>query len=390
MNRKIGKISVPASLAIADQVRSMEAAGRRVIKLQTGDPDFSTPGPIVAAAHEAITDDATHYVDTRGLPVLRETIASTIARDLGLNYNPVREILITNGGSHAVFCSLQALLNDGDEVIVLEPCWPQYIASVLLAGGIPVLASCPAANGFHLDMTELSSAVTSRTRAIIMNSPNNPTGVALLREEIEAICQLSIERNLIVLSDEVYRTIMYDDAVHISPASCEGMQKRTIRIDSFSKAYAMTGWRLGYICAPAEMINAILKISQCSITNVNPAVQLAGVAALTSPDVESATRSMVEEYAQRRQLLIVKLDALGLKYAKPAGAFYFLIDISESGLSSVDFARELLQTEGVATVPGISYGDSSEGFVRISYATDIRTVLSGVDAIARCLKTSSV
>ncbi|MBN1943454.1 MAG: aminotransferase class I/II-fold pyridoxal phosphate-dependent enzyme [Phycisphaerae bacterium] len=382
MNPRLSLLTTPASLEIADRVRALQADGCEVVALQTGDPDFAVPAEIVTACHKAMADGWTHYGNTRGLPALREALAENARAELNVDFDPGSEVLITNGGSHAVFCGLQALLSPGDEVVLLDPSWPQYAAGVLLAGGVPVRVACRAANDFQPDVEDLRKAVTKRTRLLILNSPCNPSGAVLNRPRLEQIAKLAVENDLLVLSDEVYRTILHTDDEYVSIASLPAMRNRTIRIDSFSKRFAMPGLRLGVIMASAEWIDAVVPISQCSITNVNPSVQLAGREALTNPAVMAASREMSQRYTERFHEIVDYMDSLQLKYHKPQGAFYFLVNIEPFGKTSTDFALELLERKQTAVVPGVSYGDSCDHWIRITFAASIDEVKRGLLSIA--------
>ena len=384
LNRKVLSLKQSPTLAIADRVRSMEADGRSVVKLQTGDPDFDTPPRIIEAAINAMRSGLTHYSNTRGLPELREAIAEKMALENGVRLDPGREILITHGGAHAVFAAVNALVNPGDEVLIPDPCWTPYASAATLAGATPVRVPTVVECSFKLTADDVRGRASSRTRALILNSPANPSGAVLDRAELGAIGEVSRELDTWVVADEVYERLVYDDHTHTSIASLPGMADRTITIGSFSKTYAMTGWRLGYLSAPAGVCDQILKVSQYTVTNVSPFIQSAGLVALTDDDVASAVMQMVETYARRRRRAVDALtSATSIGFVEPAGAFYVLLDASRLGLDGDALALRLIEEEGVALVPGSGFGSAATSHARMTFAAPDDELDEGLRRIVR-------
>jgi aspartate/methionine/tyrosine aminotransferase len=379
---KLVRISESASVAIADKVRFMERSGKRVIRLQTGDPDFSTPQEIVEAACSALRRGATHYSMSRGLLELRQAIAAKLLMDNRLDYDPQDEILVTHGGIHAVFISIAALVDAGDEVIILDPSWMPYAAAVSLSGAAPIRVASSASSGFQPQAERIRETITPKTRMLVINSPCNPTGIVLNEAELLELAELAIEHNLIVIADEVYEKIIFDAASNKSIAALKGMRERTITINSFSKTYAMTGWRIGYLAGPVSLVRQILKVSQYTITNLAPFVQMAAIIALTSESCKKYTEFMRKEYQNRRRIALETLEEVEhIKAVLPAGTFYLMLDVSSIGARSELVAADLLEKKLVATVPGIAYGACAEGFLRLSLTAseeDLRTALNRI------------
>ncbi len=382
MNPVLDKLQVSITLRVADKARELERSGIKIIKLQTGDSDFSTPGPIVEACNRAILDGYTHYAATRGLIELRKAVSGSIKNLYGLEYDPDSEILITHGGVHAVFCTIQSVIAPGEEVIIIDPSWAPYESSTWIANGIPRRIPSDGKTGFRPPIELIAESINDKTRLLIINSPNNPTGTVYTIDELQQLSDLAVKNDLLVISDEVYSRLIFDDAKHISIASLPGMKERTITINSFSKTYAMAGWRLGYVTAPPEILSAILKVSQYSITNVAPFIQMAGLTALTNQRSEKSVLEMVSAYNKRRGWILSELNEMnGIGYSIPQGAFYFMLDISEYNPDSADFCEKLLSEKHVATIPGAGFGDCSEGFIRITFAAPEQTIEEGLRRI---------
>ena len=338
------------------------------ISLGVGEPDFDTPWHIRDEGIYALERGKTFYTSNSGLKELREEIANYIYRRQGVNYSPKDEIIVTVGGSEAIDIGLRAIINSGDEVIIPQPSYVSYEPCALLAGATPVVINLKSENNFRLTAEELLSAITERTKVLILPYPNNPTGAIMERGDLEAIAKICIEKDIWVMSDEIYSELNYKDE-HVSIASLPQMQERTILINGFSKSYAMTGWRLGYACAPAELIKQMTKIHQFAIMCAPTTSQYAAVEALKNGDKDVA--EMRQAYNQRRRFLINSFKEMGLECFEPYGAFYVFPSIKEFGMTSEEFATRFLREEKVAVVPGTAFGDCGEGFLRISYAYSI-------------------
>ena len=343
-----------------------------VVSLGVGEPDFDTPWAIRDEGIYSLEKGRTFYTSNAGLKQLREQIALYLHRRFSLNYDPMKEIFVTVGGS-------RAMLNPGDEVLVPQPCYVSYVPCVELAGGRVVPIPLKAENQFRLTAQELLDAVTEKTKILVLPFPNNPTGAVMEREDLEKIAEVILEKDLYVLSDEIYAELTYTGNRHVSIAELPGMAERTIVINGFSKAYAMTGWRLGYACGPKEIIAQMIKIHQYCIMCAPTTSQYAAVTALRDCDDEVAR--MREAYNMRRRFLMYAFEEMGLPCFEPFGAFYVFPCIREFGMTSEEFATKLLQEEHVAVVPGDAFGDSGEGFIRISYAYSIDNLKAALKRI---------
>lgn len=338
------------------------------ISLGVGEPDFDTPWHIREEGIYSLEKGRTFYTSNAGLMELRTAISGYLSSRYHLDYDPEKEIVVTVGGSEGIDLALRAMLNEGDEVILPEPCYVSYLPCIKLADGVPVTINLKEENEFKLTAEELLSAITDKTKAIILSFPNNPTGAVMSRADLEPIVKIIIEKDLFVISDEIYSELTYQ-MDHCSIASFPGMRERTIVINGFSKSFAMTGWRLGYAVGPEMILEQMIKIHQFAIMAAPTTSQYAAVEALTNglEDVEM----MRESYNQRRRFLLYQFKEMGLKCFEPRGAFYMFPCIKEFGMSSEDFATRFLQEEKVAVVPGTAFGDCGEGFLRISYAYSI-------------------
>ena len=340
---------------------------RDVISLGIGEPDFVTPWHIREAAIYSLERGQTGYTSNLGLPKLREAIADYVERHFQIAYAPLTEVLVTVGVSEAIDLALRALLNPGDEVLYHEPCYVSYAPSIALAHGVPVPVRTNREDGFALKASALAARITPRSRALMLNFPTNPTGATMARVELEAIAALCREHNLAVLTDEIYSELTYDGHEHLSIAALPGMRERTVFLHGFSKAFAMTGFRIGYACAPVELIEAMMKIHQYGILCAPITSQEAALEAIRhgEPDVEQMRR----EYELRRNFIARAFEELGLPCLRPSGSFYVFPDIRSTGLTSREFAHRLLQEKRVAAVPGGAFGPGGEGHIRCSYAT---------------------
>ena len=353
-----------------------------VISLGVGEPDFDTPWHIREASIQALQSGKTFYTSNAGLQELRAAISSYTKRKTGLTYNPENQIIVTVGGSEAIDLALRALLNAGDEVIYLEPGFVSYYPCIKLADGVPVPIRLTEENRFRLKPEQLEAAVTPKSKVLILSYPNNPTGAVMEKEDLEALLPVIQKHDLIVISDEIYGELTYG-VKHCSIAGLPGMEQRTIIINGFSKSFAMTGWRLGYALGNHEIIEQMVKIHQFAVMCAPTISQYAAIEAMEQGDGD--IEAMRESYDQRRKFLYHELQRLGLPCFEPQGAFYIFPNIREFGLSSGEFALKLLKEEKVAVVPGDSFGECGEGFVRISYAASLQNLKEAVNRIFRFL-----
>jgi aminotransferase len=351
-----------------------------VISLGIGEPDFDTPAPIVQAGIEALERGETHYTSNSGLIELRRAIAAHIEQRYAQTYNPVSEILVTVGVSEALFLAMSALLDPGDEIIIPDPSFVSYQPMAKLIGAVPVNVPTYADQNFDITAEAIEAAVTEKTKAILVPSPNNPTGTVMSRERLNEVAAIVKQHDLVVISDEIYDRLVYGDAEHTCFSSLPGMYQRTIVLQGFSKAYAMTGWRIGYLVGPAELVGEMRKAHQYLIMSAPSASQWAAVKALEIG--ESFVQEMRAEYDRRRQLIIRGLNEIGLNCTQPKGAFYVFPCIGSSGLDDNAFAEHLLQEEHVAVVPGRVFGECGIGHVRMSYATAYEEIEEALERIA--------
>ena len=338
-----------------------------VISLGVGEPDFDTPWNVSQAAISSIEKGMTMYTSNRGLAELRELLSADLDQRYHTKYCPETEMIVTTGVSEALDVAVRAVVDPGDEVLVVDPCFVSYQPEVLMAGGKPKALPCRAQDQFKVTPEALMESVTPKTKVLMMNFPNNPTGGVMGADDLKAIADIVIDHDLVVISDEVYSELTYDGH-HVSTASIDGMWDRTITLNGFSKAYAMTGWRLGYICAPKEICDAALKIHQYVMMSAPTAAQFAAIEALKNG--EEAKNEMVAEYRMRRNLFVKGLNDVGLPCHLPKGAFYAFPSIEGTGLTDEEFAEQLLKEQHVAVVPGSAFGESGRGHVRTCYAVD--------------------
>ncbi len=376
---------------IAGHVRTLPRSGIRdffeivqsmkeVISLGIGEPDFDTPWNIREAAIYSLESGHTGYTSNLGLPVLRKRIADYVAQHFHVAYDPATEVIVTVGVSEGIDLALRALVNPGDEVLYHEPCYVSYSPSILLAHGVPVAVPTRAEENFSLTAEALAKKITKKSKVLMLNFPCNPTGATQSREELVKIAQLCVEHDLVVLTDEIYSELTYDGQPHVSIASLPGMRERTVFLHGFSKAFAMTGFRIGYACAPAPLTEAMMKVHQYAILCANTMAQHAAIEALEngSRDVDR----MRKEYELRRNFIVRSFNDLGLECFKPVGAFYVFPCITSTGLTSREFSLGLLEKKQVACVPGPAFGPSGEGFVRCSYATGLDQIKVAMTRIA--------
>ena len=379
------------SVPLNETVKNLKPSGIRkffdlvsemkdAISLGVGEPDFDTPWHIRDEGIYALEQGKTFYTSNAGLKELREEISNYEKRTQGIEYNPLSEVLVTVGGSEAIDIGLRAMINPGDEVIIPQPAYVSYYPCALLTGAKPVIINLKAENEFRLTAEELLNAITPKTKVLILPFPNNPTGAIMEREDLEKIAKICIEKDIYVMSDEIYGALTYKGK-HVSIASLEGMKDRTILINGFSKSYAMTGWRLGYACGPSEIIKQMTKIHQFAIMCAPTTSQYAAIEALRNGDDD--VRLMRGAYNQRRRFLMNAFKEMNLECFEPYGAFYVFPSIKEFGMTSEEFATKFLEKERVAAVPGSAFGESGEGFLRISYAYSIENLKEAMTRLAR-------
>ena len=387
---------------IADKAREIRPSGIRkffdivsemdnVVSLGVGEPDFDTPWAVRDEGIYTLERGKTFYTSNAGLKELREEISLYLKRRFGLEYDAAKETFVTVGGSEGIDLTFRAMLNPGDEVLIPQPCFVSYLPCVQLADGVPVVIDLKEENEFRLTKQELLDAITDKTKILVLPFPNNPTGAIMDRKDLEEIAQVIIEKDLYVLSDEIYAELTFTGDVHVSIASLPGMKERTILINGFSKSHAMTGWRLGYCCGPEEIIRQMIKIHQFAIMCAPTNSQYAAIAALRECDQE--VEKMKEAYNQRRRYLMHAFREMGLPCFEPFGAFYVFPCIKEFGMTSEEFATRLLEEERVAVVPGDAFGDCGEGYLRISYAysmEDLKAALGRLGNFVRKLRSQQV
>ena len=348
-----------------------------VISFAIGEPDFTTPKHIIEAAVDALHAGKTKYSPNAGISKLRQTLAEKIKRTHGVEYNWSQEVIITGSGMDTLRLASQAILDPGDEMLVPNPTWSNHPNHPVLFGGKAVMVPVYEKDGFMYDVKVLEKYTTDKTKALLLNSPSNPTGGVISKEQLEALCTFCKDHDLIIISDEVYEHIIYDGLKFYSPAMIEGMKDRVVICNSFSKTYAMTGWRLGYAAGPADIIHAMELINENSISCVNTFVQLAGIEALTAS--QDCVADMVSSYQRRRDIIYEGINAIeGLSCIRPKGALYAFINIQKTGLNSEEFAKSLIMKKQVCVVPGSGFGSAGEGFIRICYATSDANIKEGL------------
>ena len=370
---------------VVEAARILEREGISIVHMEIGRPDFDTPAHIKAAAIDALRRGEVHYTASAGLLELREAIAEKLARDNRIHVDPGHEILVTVGAKEAVFITLYALLDPGDELIVPTPTWPDYLQTTRLVGGTPVQVSLRPERGYQVDPDDIEAAVTPRSKLLLVHSPQNPTGAVLDRPALEAVAAIAQRHDLIVVSDEIYEHLIYDDHAHLSIASLPGMAERTLTINGFSKAYSMTGWRLGYVAGPAALIAALMKAHQATTNCATTFAQWGAVAAYRGD--QSCVADMAREFDRRRRLVVSALRRMpGVRVVEPHGAFYVFPDLSAVGLSDIDLAETLLREAHVALVPGTVFGREGVGHLRIAYSTDYDSLALGLERMAAVVK----
>lgn len=362
------------------------ATMKDVISLGIGEPDFTTPKPILDAGIRSLQNGETHYTSNWGKMELRQAIADNLQKRYGVKYDPATEVVATVGVSEALYLTFTAILDPGDEVIIPTPCFVSYQAEVILAGGVPVEVPARLENQFMVDPDDIRKAITPRTKCIFIGYPSNPTGAVATREVMLEIAKIAEERDLLVVSDEIYDRLVYDFDHVCFPALDESIQHRTILLGGFSKDYAMTGWRIGYACGPREVLEAMRKIHQYTIMSAPTMGQAAAVAAMVDPQAEEAVQAMIASYDRRRRLMVDGLNNIGLTTFEPQGAFYAFPNVQISGMDEDTFAWTLLEEEKVAVVPGTAFGAAGQGHVRACYATAYEQIEQALERMQRFVR----
>lgn len=383
---RIGKVPPSLTLIISAQAKAMKADGLDVCSFSAGEPDFDTPAHITEAAKKALDQGKTKYGPAAGEPELREAIANKLRLENGLAYQ-AENIVVTNGGKHSLINLMWALIEAGDEVIIPSPYWVSYPEMVKLAGGEPVIVPTDSSTNYKITPAQLKAAITPKTKLFILNSPSNPTGIVYTPEEIKALSEVVVEQDILVVSDEIYEKIIYDGVQHLSIGAVGSeIFERTIISSGFAKAFAMTGWRLGYLAGPLDLIEAVTTIQSHSTSNVCTFAQYGAIAALQGS--LDCVEKMRQAFAQRREVMFERLNAIpGMSCPKPDGAFYLFADISKTGLDSLEFCKTLLESQHVAVIPGIAFGIDS--CIRLSYATDMETIEKGMERLDKFVRVAT-
>lgn len=379
--RTLSNLTKTVSPSLIRQMYNYSGEMSDVVSFTVGEPDFNTPKFIVDAAVDALYKGAHHYTPNAGIPALRKAVGNHISEKDNIQYDPESEIVITAGGMEALFLLMQVLFNPGDEIILSDPCWTNYPHQALLCHAVPKFVEVSASNNFQFEPGSLESAITERTKAILINSPSNPTGGVADRETLFHIAQIAIKHDLYVISDEVYRNLLYNGIVASSIASIPGMRERTIIVNSFSKTYAMTGWRVGFALGPFEVIKNMVKFQENIVACVNTAAQYGAIAALEG--TQEPLHEMQKSYTQRREIMVSGISKIkGLHCFAPQGAFYVFVDISSTKMNSMDFAVDLLKKGKVVVVPGCAFGKKGNNYIRLSFATTLENIEEGIRRIS--------
>ena len=382
--RRVSRVAPSATLSITAKAKALKAAGADIIALGAGEPDFDTPKHIKAALYEAVKEGFVYYTPSKGIMELRRAVAEKLKRDNNLVYDPEKEVISTPGAKHALYEAILAITDPGDEVLIPSPFWVSYEPMVQLAEGKPTFVATCKEEGFRLTPEAVGREITTRTKALIINSPNNPTGAVFKKKDLREIAELCAAYDITVISDEIYEKIIYGK-LHVSVASLPGMGERTITVNGFSKAYSMTGWRLGYAAAPEKLTAAMERVQEHSVSCPTSFVQKAGIAALD--DSQACVKEMVMEFRKRRNVLVKRLNEIrDVTCAVPEGAFYVFVNFSAYEKDSFKLTEYLLEKGGVAVIPGAAFGDLGEGYLRLSYATSMENILGGVERIEKALK----
>ncbi len=387
LSKVVSNIPASVTLAVSDKAKALQAEGRDVIALAGGDPNFDTPHHITAAALASIENGATHYpAPMKGIRPLLEAIARKMAEDNDVHVNAGTDVVVTPGGKWALYLALAAILNPGDEVLYMEPVWVSYPPMITLAGGVPIAVSLPSEDNFRITADLLRTRLTPKTKALMVNSPCNPTGRVFTLEELKAIAEVAEEADLYLISDEIYEKLVFDGRQHVSVGSLPGMAERTLTINGLSKAYAMTGWRLGWLVGPTPILRAAAKLNGQTVSSAAHFTMHAAVAALTGP--QDFVAEMRDSYQERRDFMVKALNEIkGIECRSIEGTFYLFPRFPDSGRNSLELADALLDSIGVAGTPGIAFGASGEGHVRFSIATAMSELERAVERMAKVVPT---
>ena len=380
LNKSVSEIKPSGIRKFFDIAEQMDD----VISLGVGEPDFPTPWHIRSEGIRSLEKGKTRYTSNHGLLLMRQEIARFMERKYSVSYHPENEILVTVGGSEAIDGAIRAIVEPGDEVIIPQPSYVCYEPITVLAGGVPVIIETKSENEFKITPEELKAVITPKTKALILPYPCNPTGAVMRKKDLEAIAEVLKDTNIVVISDEIYAELTFGGEMHTCFSSIEGMKERTIIVNGFSKAYSMTGWRMGFACGPAEILNQITKIHQFAIMCAPTTSQYAAIEALKNGDDDIAR--MVEEYDMRRRIIVDGFNRIGLTCREPLGAFYAFPCISSTGMSSDEFCEKLLYSKKVAIVPGTAFGRGGEGFVRASYCYSVDHIKTAIERIGEFLE----
>ncbi len=381
---RVKDVPLSSIRVIMEQADKLAAAGRKVYHMEVGRPDFDTPQHIKQAAIDALNRGMVHYCASPGLPEVRRAIADKLARENGIFVDPNGEVILTAGLKSAVFNIMQALLNPGDEVLLPDPCWLDYFHIIRMAGGVPVPVPLRQERDFEMDPAEVESLITPRTKLLVVITPGNPTGSVTGLPTLEKLTEIARQHDLLVVSDEIYEKLIFDGLEHHSVATLPEMAPRTLTLNGFSKAYAMDGWRLGYIAGPRDLLQQIIKVQMYSVANMTTFAQMGAVAAYTGP--QDCVTSMVNEFDRRRLMMLEKMSLMpGLKVNRPQGAFYFFPNIKAFGKSSMEMASYLLEEAGLATVPGSAFGEWGEGYIRLAYSDSYQNLSEAMDLLGEAL-----
>jgi len=387
--RRIVNVSAEAAFAVLRIAKNVEKMGKRVVHLEIGEPDFDTPKHIKEAAVEALNKNLTHYTPTLGIPELRREIAESVKRDYGVEVNWEKNVAVTTGCKQAILASTLSIVDEGEEVIYPNPGYPEYEAAAYFAGGRPVPYRLRIEEGFRMTPDGLAELITPKTKLVVLNTPNNPCGVVMPEEDVRGVVELAEDHGFYILSDEIYRPILFDGLKHYSPLHVKKSLDRLIIVDGFSKRYAMTGWRLGYALVPEEILPQLFKLLNVMTSCPNSISQYAALAALRGP--QEPTMNMVKEYWRRRDIVVEELSKLEkIRFVKPEGAFYVMVDVSEIlnklKTSSEEFVKMLIERYGVAFLHGTALGSYGEGFIRISFATSEENIREGIRLLGKAIE----
>lgn len=379
LNQQFELVRQSPTVSLSDRINALKASGRQLVGLQVGDPDFNSPPEVIEVALKAMQAGLTHYGPAIGTVELRKAIAAKLLRDEGVTYDPASEIMVTHGGIHAYYLAMQSILNPGDDVLVPDPSWATHSNMAIMLRGNVIRVPAPAENGFIPPFEEWEKALTPKTRVIVLNYPSNPTGAYPTREYLQRLQDFAKANDLWIVSDEVYGSLYYGERP-ASAAAFDGAKERTLLVNSLSKSYAMTGWRVGFLAAPKSVIDNALKAGQNSITCVAPFIQKAAAFALTDPEIQQVTANMRAAYARRRELVLrlsYELESEKVLVTPPQGAFYFFLDFRPLKMSSLEICERILDEAGVGLVPGSAFGSQGEGFVRMTIAASDEDVEAG-------------